>query len=140
MYAANSNLFSKIIDIKTKKQAYDLFVINLGSFWETHYTFSKKSPRRKKKLTKSFVDLLLINTIVPIQFAYSKAQNKEGDDYFELLREVMPEKNSIINKFNELGIESSNAFETQSLLELKNNYCAAKRCLECTIGLQLIKG
>ena len=55
------------------------------------------------------------------------------------MKAIKPEKNSIISKFLEFKIESKNAFETQSLLELKKNYCNVKRCLDCAIGSQLLK-
>jgi choline dehydrogenase-like flavoprotein len=37
------------------------------------------------------------------------------------------------------GVVSQNAFETQSLLQLKNEYCNKSRCLECAIGMELLK-
>ena len=59
--------------------------------------------------------------------------------FLELLKKIKPEKNSIISKFSKIGVGSKNAFETQALLELKNNYCAPKRCLECAIGNTILK-
>jgi hypothetical protein len=52
---------------------------------------------------------------------------------------MKPEKNNIISKFSEIGVSSKNAFDTQALLELKNNYCAPKRCLDCAIGNAILK-
>ncbi len=139
LYHLYSNLFSKIIQLKSKKEVYKLFQIQLEDFWLTHFTFQKESPKRKKQITQSFIDLIIINTIIPLKFAYAKSQNKEGYNTFDLLKEIKPEKNSIIQKFNKIVVETKNAFETQSLLELKNNYCAKKRCLQCAIGLDLLK-
>jgi hypothetical protein len=34
---------------------------------------------------------------------------------------------------------TSSAFETQALLQLKNEYCSKSRCLECNIGIELMK-
>mgnify|MGYP003981434157 FL=1 len=55
------------------------------------------------------------------------------------MKGLKPEKNTIISKFSALKIEAKNAFESQALLELKNNYCESKRCLDCAIGSQLLK-
>jgi hypothetical protein len=86
------------------------------------------------------VDLLLINTIIPLKFNYYKSLEKDiDDDFFSLLRSLKGEKNSIISKFSELKITANNAFDTQALLELKNNYCVKKRCLQCVIGASLLK-
>ena len=56
------------------------------------------------------------------------------EDILLILNQMKPEKNSIISKFASLKVVSISAFDTQSLLELKNNYCTSKRCLECAIG------
>jgi hypothetical protein len=55
------------------------------------------------------------------------------------LKQVTPEKNAILDKFISFGIQSKNAFETQSLLQLKNEYCNKSKCLECAVGIELLK-
>ena len=61
------------------------------------------------------------------------------EDLIKLLEAISPEKNSIINKFSEFNVEIKNAFQSQSLLELKNEYCNKNNCLNCAVGLQLLK-
>ena len=140
LYHLHQNLFSKISTIDTIDKAYDLFQVGPSFYWENHYQFDKESPRKAKKLSKAFVDLLLINTIVPIQFAYAKSLGKEiTDDLIDLLVDVAPEKNSIIDKFHTFGIKAANSFETQSLLQLKNEYCLHGKCLHCAVGMELLK-
>jgi hypothetical protein len=81
-----------------------------------------------------------VNTIIPLQFAFAKSQGKEiTEDLINLLNGLNPEKNAIIDKFSSFGIVSKNAFDTQSLLQLKKEYCNKSRCLECALGLELIK-
>ena len=134
------NLFSKIISCKSIEKIYDLFSVSVSDYWKTHYTFDKDSPKKDKLLSKSFIDLLIINTIIPFQFAYAKSQNKEiSEDILALLCQVKPESNSIINKFALFGVKAQNAFETQSLLQLKNEYCNKSYCLDCSIGMELLK-
>ena len=140
LYHKNHNLFSKVIVAKTLKELHQLFGISISDYWQTHYQFDKESLKKKKQFSKSFVDLLVINTIVPIQFAYAKSQGKEASDsLLDLLREVAAEKNIIIEKFSNFGIKAKNAFETQSLLQLKNEYCNHSKCLQCAVGIQLLK-
>ena len=140
LYHSHQNLFSKIIQLKTLKEVYQLLQVSTATYWQDHYQFDKPSPKKIKKLSKGFVDLLIINTIIPLQFAYAKSLGQEmSESLIELLSEVSPEKNSIIDKFSIHGIKAKNAFETQSLLQLKNEYCAKQRCLDCAIGVELLK-
>ncbi|WP_343330448.1 DUF2851 family protein [Polaribacter staleyi] len=140
LYHLHANLFSKMMQTETLKEFYDLFEVNVNPFWKTHFTFDKVSKSSPKKLTKSFVDLLLINTIVPLKFLYQK--NRGGvseNEFLDILQKIKTEKNSIISKFDEIGVSVKNAYESQALLELKNNYCAKKQCLQCAIGIKLVR-
>ena len=140
LYHIHQNLFSKINSISSIEAIYELFQVSTSPYWETHYQFDKMSPKKSKKLSKSFVDLLLINTIIPIQFAYAKSLGKEiAEDLMTMLARVAPEKNAIIDKFSSFGVLSNSAFDSQSLLQLKNEYCNKGKCLDCAIGMELLK-
>ncbi|RKS98876.1 DUF2851 family protein [Flavobacterium sp. 123] len=140
LYHSQHNLFSKIIGFNSVANIYHILVVSASLYWQNHYQFDRESPKKKKGLSKSFVDLIIINTIIPLQFAYAKSQGKDVlEELMQLLHEVAPEKNAIIDKFNSFGIKSTNAFETQSLLQLKNEYCNKSNCLKCGIGMELLK-
>ena len=139
MYYLHQNVFSKIIETKTLEDFYKLFSVETSVFWETHYTFSKVSKASKKRLTKPFVDLLLINTIIPIKFSYAKQIGKPIDnEIIQLLEQIASEKNSIVNKFNSLKKVSKSALASQALIQLKTEYCDKNKCLQCAIGNQLL--
>ncbi len=133
LYYKHQNLFSKLIEVKKSENFYALLSVSVSDFWKGHYTFETRSKVSSKKLTKSFINLLIINTIVPLSFVYSKETGKEIN-VLQLMEQLSPEKNSIISSFSNLNIIAKNAFETQALLQLKNNYCAPKKCLNCKIG------
>jgi hypothetical protein len=140
LYNIQQYLFSKINTVKSVKSIYDLFQVSASLYWQNHYNFDKASPKKSKTLSKSFVDLIIINTIIPLQFAYAKSQGKEiTENLILLLNEIAPEKNAIIDKFNSFDIKAKNAFDTQSLLQLKSEYCLKSKCLECGIGIELLK-
>ena len=140
LYHSHQNLFSKISSISSLDSIYEVFKIAASSYWQNHYQFDKESPKKKKMLSKSFIDLLVINTIIPLQFAYAKSIGKEiSEDLINLLNEVSAEKNAVMDKFTSFGIKSKNAFESQSLLQLKNEYCNKSKCLECAVGLELLE-
>jgi len=140
LYFSRRNLFSQILEAKSVSNFYEIFNVQVSEYWKTHYQFDKESPKKRKVLTTSFIDLVLINTIIPLKFIYANSLGKDvSEDLIDLLNEIQAEKNVIIEKFNNFGIESKNAFETQSLLQLKNEYCNQKRCMNCAIGLELLK-
>lgn len=134
------NLFSQIILANSYSEIKQLLQSETSEYWKSHYNFSKKSKSKRKALTDQFIDLLIINTIVPIKFCYEKHLGKLNiDELIKLLECIPPEKNSIIDKFFEFNVKTTSAFQSQSLLELKNEYCKNNRCLKCAIGLQLLK-
>lgn len=139
LYHSQQNLFSKLIETSSVQQIYQVFQIAVSKYWQSHYQFDKESPTKKKSLTNSFIDLIIINTIVPIQFAYARSQGKEvSENLIGLMQEVVAEKNGVIEKFKTFGIKSKNAFQTQSLIQLKNEYCNKSKCLGCAIGMNLL--
>lgn len=139
LYFKYQNLFSKIMSAKTKEAYYNLFSVSASEFWDTHYTFSTQSKRSKKKITKAFIDLLLINTILPLKFSYEKHLGKTNVDDIILLSEaIKSEKNNIIDSFNRLKKVSTSSLTSQALIQLKNNYCDKNKCLQCAIGNVLI--
>jgi hypothetical protein len=140
VFHLHSNLFSKIIEAKTIDAIYQVFNVSVSDYWKAHYNFDNPSPKKEKSLSKAFIDLLIINTIVPIQFAYANSLGKENSELLiDFLSNIPAEKNNIIDKFTKFGIKSKNAFQSQSLLQLKNEYCNNKKCLQCAFGLELLK-
>ena len=133
------HLFSKVIETNSIEELYKLFSVSTSSFWETHYTFNKVSKPMKKILTRSFIDLLLINTIIPLKFSYAKYKGKIIDeDIVKVIQSIASEKNSIVEKFNSLKQVSASALQSQALLQLKNEYCNKNKCLQCAVGNTLL--
>lgn len=139
LYHTHSNLFSQIINANTIEELYQLFLVSTSQFWETHYTFNKESRKSIKNTSKAFIDLLLINTIIPLKFSYAKHQGKDiNDNLVMLMQQLKSEKNTIIEKYNSLKKVSISALQSQALLQLKNEYCDKNKCLQCAIGNALI--
>jgi len=140
LYANNQGLFSKLMNTYALDDFYKLLTVSTSIYWKTHYSFYTTSKKSVKKLTKAFIDLVLINTIIPLQFVYQQYIDQlEEDKIISLIKQIKPEKNSIIQKFKEIKISSSNALETQALIQLKNTYCIKQRCLECVVGNKLLR-
>lgn len=139
LYHVHQNIFSKIIELNSLDDFYKLFKVSTSAFWKTHYTFQKESKASSKMLSKSFIDLLLINTILPIKFCYAKQKGEEvDDDIIKIATAIDSEKNSIIDAFNNLKKVSKSSLKSQALIQLKTEYCDKNKCLKCAIGSTLI--
>lgn len=141
LYASHKHLFSKMIKTKSIKGLRTIFQTGVSEFWQSHYTFEKISRKRGKKLTPGFVDLLIINTVVPLMFCYGRFTGSlDPERLFALMRKIEPEKNNIVSKFNSLRKQTAkNALDSQALLQLKKYYCEQNRCLHCGLGIKLLK-
>lgn len=139
LYSKHQNLFSKIIECSELENFYELFKVSTSEFWKTHYTFQKESKSSAKKLSKSFIDLLLINTILPLKFSYAKQKGEAIDsEIIRIASTISSEKNNIINAFNVLKKVSKSSLDSQALIQLKTEYCDKNKCLQCAIGNALI--
>ncbi|WP_342648625.1 DUF2851 family protein [Mucilaginibacter sp. CSA2-8R] len=137
----SQHLFSKILEFKDVRDVKELFSnIDVNTYWETHYRFDQESKLLSKTFGKASVNLLLINTVALMLFAYGRHYKQEQYvDKSLLLLESLPfERNHVVDDFEEMGVKIKNAFESQALLELKNNYCNHKKCLQCGIGNHIL--
>lgn len=135
----NNKFFQDLIH-SSPDELKKMFELKHKGYWETHYDFGKRASRPMKALGKQSMEVLVINTAVVLLAAYAQqTSNLEYmDKAVELLQALSPERNSIISGWTELGLKPQSAFDTQALLELKNEFCLKKRCLSCKIGLKLI--
>ncbi len=140
LYYRQRQLFDAVLQVKTRADAYALFRLGVSEYWQTHYQFDVSSVSKFKALSASFVDLVVINTLMPLRFAYAQSMGNPLDEQLiELMQSIPAEKNIIIEKFATFGIRAQDAFESQSLLQMKQVYCAYGKCLRCGIGLQFLK-
>jgi hypothetical protein len=138
----SSHLFSRIIETVTIEELRKLLDVTANDFWHYHYLPGEASAFRPKKLGEQMVNNIIVNTIVPVVFAFghTQRQNQHKDKALRWLDEIRAEKNSIITRFVQSGLPAKTAFDTQSILQLKEEYCDKRRCLDCAIGNFLLKG
>ncbi|MEW7280453.1 DUF2851 family protein [Aquimarina sp. 2201CG1-2-11] len=135
LYFKNKNLFQDVIRFQTPEKFYELFKVGVSNFWTNHYTFNKESKTVNKNISKSFIDLLLINTIIPIKFVYQRSIGHESnEEVFDMITQISSEKNSIIDNFTALQTPIENAMHSQAMIQLKTIYCDKNACLRCEIG------
>lgn len=138
----SNHLLSKILEIKEVKVLRSLFTeIKVNDYWEDHYRFDVQSKPSSKNIGDGSVDILLLNTVALFLFSYGKQHQQQYyiSRSLKLLENLPAEKNNIIADFVNLGVKIETAFESQALLELKNNYCNYKKCLQCGVGNKILK-
>ena len=133
-------LFANVLGISELEPLYSLFISETAEYWLTHYLFGKASIKKTKNLGLSAIQLLIINTIVPVFFAYGKKKNLEiyPERAIRFLESLKAENNSIITLFSRSGMQIQNACDSQALIQLKREYCEKKKCIYCRIGHQLL--
>ncbi|MCM4153889.1 DUF2851 domain-containing protein [Arenibacter sp. N53] len=139
LYSKHQNLFSKVIGAQSAGEIYKVFNVSASEYWDSHYTFGKISKKYGTKLSKKFVDLLIINTILPVKLSYAKHMGRDvNDEIINIISGISPESNSIISKFRMLKLQFPSAKESQAVLQLYNEYCTKNKCLHCAVGHQLL--
>ena len=139
LFHKNRNFFSKLIEPET--DIVKLFDVKTSAYWHSHYRFGRKTARSISRLGIESVNNLIINTVVPLLVTYGKAQDDQSmiDRAVKLLNGIKAEKNKITKAWGEIGFTVKDAFDSQALIELNNNFCLKRRCLACNIGVDILK-
>lgn len=133
-------LFNKILDCEGEKDLRNLFDVKLSGYWCTHYTFGNPCPNHEKAISQSAISIILINTVVPIYYAYGElTDNYEiTQKAIDILDSLKPEINNITNRFAQCGLKPDSALVSQALIQLQREYCEARKCIYCRIGHKLL--
>lgn len=129
-------LFSTMLEKEDPSQIRLHFRVSPSEYWQTHYSFGTESKKSSKYPGNASLDILLINTVAPVLFAYGKKidMEKYSERAIHMLEAVKPEKNAIINEFRDCGIVPEHALDSQGLIQLRKAYCDKRKCLYCRIG------
>jgi len=140
MLASAGGLFSKIIEAEDLDEIRELFNVSASEYWDNHFVFGRESKSVIKKTGDQAADIFLINAVIPMIFIYGKFHDNRimCERALDFLENVGPESNSVIREWSSEGVVSESAFYTQALLQLTEEYCRRRRCLECRIGCKLI--
>lgn len=141
LITARRKLFSHLLEVYTLKDVQRLFDVEAGAFWQEHYHFKKASRKATGHIGADLVQLQVINTFAPLLFLYGRLQDDQRyiTRALDLLEQTPPEDNAIIRQWASLGVTARHAGHTQALLQLKQQHCVHKRCLECAIGYRVLQ-
>ena len=137
----SAHLFSKVLELGKLDSVRNLFDVTANDYWHYHYRFDEPSPFKTKALGRDMTENVIINTIVPVLFAYGLHHKEEAYRIraIQWLEELSPEINSITKGFSAFELVNKSAFDSQAFIELKTQYCDQKHCLKCAVGNTLLK-
>jgi hypothetical protein len=132
---------SQLMECETLDELKNVLKSQVTPYWETHYTFGSTSPKNEKHLSYGSINLLMINTAIPMLFAYGRHTTKEVlcDRAFDFLEQLKAENNHIIRMWQQVGLPVKTAGDSQALIQLKKEYCDKKECLRCRFGYEYLR-
>ena len=132
---------SQLVECDTLDELKSVLSSQVTPYWETHYTFGSTSSKNEKHLSYGSLNLLMINTAIPMLFAYGRHTTKEVlcDRAFDFLEQIKAENNYIIRMWQQVGLPVKTAGDSQALIQLKKEYCDKKDCLRCRFGYEYLK-
>lgn len=136
------SLMRKMLDAKGNPDILEsLFDVSLSGYWDEHFAFDYPAKSKLNVLGKQSVNLILINTIAPLYYAYgiSRGDREMEESALDLLSMLKPESNSIISQWNTIGLTADNALRSQALIQLRKEYCDVRKCLHCRIGNKMLR-
>lgn len=141
LLSSAKHLFSRIVETESAADLSKIFATTQSVYWQSHYRFGKPSAGLINPLGAASIDNILINSVAPMLAAYGM----EKDDYSyidraqNVLQHIAAEDNAITRTWDHLNWKVKTAFDSQALIELYNNYCKRKNCLNCNIGASILK-
>lgn len=136
------HLFSQIIETTSIAGMMQLFDVTAGEYWDTHCRLDEPAKNvSPKHLGPTSVHNIIINTVAPIRFLYAlqHGQSLQQERALQLLEELPAEENNVLAVWATHGWTAENAAQSQSQIQLFRKYCSSKRCLECSIGLSIVR-
>lgn len=142
LYHQHQNLFSKVIHAKSAEELFSLFKeIKASEYWDNHFSFGKISTvHQPKVLSRDFVELIILNTILPLKYTYHRYHHEEiTEELLAFYKNLPAEKNAVIDSWSKMDIKILSSLESQSFIYHFNHFCVQKNCLNCSIGFTLLK-
>ncbi len=141
LYFSRQSDLSRLVECTDAEQIKALLRTQVTPYWETHYTFGSTSCKTKKSVSGASLDLILVNTAIPMLFAYGRHRHDDSlcSRAFDMLGQLKAENNNIVRMWKQCGLKVDSAGDSQALIQLKTAYCDKKDCLRCRIGYYYLR-
>lgn len=136
-----NHLFSFVRESENLKDVMTMLDVTANDYWHYHYRFDEPNTYQPKKVGNQMVGSIMINTVIPTLFAYGSHLHEDAfvEKALSWLQQLSPENNAVTRHFKTIGFNNHHASDSQSLIELKQQYCDMKRCLDCDLGRSILK-
>lgn len=124
-----------------RKDVYDLFDGRASEYWVENFAAAKQTTSVNERIGQLKSDLLGINLIAPLLYAYGRYTLDEEMSYssLTLLESIAAEHNRFTKTWFRMGVEPRDAIVSQAILQLSKEYCTPLRCHECPLGKMVTK-
>ena len=141
LYHERKTSLSQLVECMNVDEMRRMLSTHVTEYWTTHYPFGAESASNSKSMSPFSINLLMINTAIPMLFAYGRhtCDDTLCDRAFDMLEQLKAEDNHIIRMWKECGLKVATAGDSQALIQLKNEYCDRKDCLRCRFGYEYLK-
>lgn len=141
MYYQRKTSLQTMLGCKSAKAIHDLLRVSATPYWQMHNQFGQTIKKSERELTDELLNLIVINAVVPTLFAYGRVKAREDycDLAFDLMEQCKAERNEITKYWEQLGVRSMSAGDSQSLIQLQREYCNKHQCLRCRFGYEFLK-
>ncbi|MBX3254141.1 MAG: DUF2851 family protein [Chitinophagaceae bacterium] len=135
------HLFSQVKLAVHPDELRKLLSVTANDYWHYHYRLNEEAAFSEKTLGMQTVNNIIINTVIPIVYAYGHIYNEPAykNKAVRWLNDIPAEENTVTRQWKLPGITNTSAFDSQALNELTKQYCRHKRCLSCAVGNAVLK-
>jgi len=103
----SSNMFSWLINESSMAEVKKMLGVTANDYWHYHFRFGETTGYKPKTLGAEMMNSIMMNTVVPMIFAYGKYHNEPAFQHkaVEWIAKLPAENNGIISKFRGMGIQ-----------------------------------
>lgn len=141
LIASRKGLFSKFIETDSFQALQSILSVSPSDYWRSHFHFARKSKSEVHLFGQTSKENVIINTIVPLLVAYGRTKDDQRfvDRAMDILQHIPAEANKITRTWTALGVSIKSSFDSQALIEQYNNLCQKRNCLNCVVGVSLLR-
>ena len=112
-----------------------MFAITTSDYWQKRFRIDGKSVEKSGILGRDKINMLAINLVVPMQFAYATIMGREElkNRALDMLEKIPSEKNRLVGRWTGVGVPAKSAYDSQALIGL-SHLCDEGKCEECPLG------
>jgi hypothetical protein len=135
----NAHIYASIKLENKLPELMHMFRVEPSEYWLLHYTFGQASSKKKKQLGVTSAQILIINAVCVMLYSLGEEEERLRERAHRFLQEIPAESNHITKQYQKAGIALNDSYTSQAILELHEQLCNKKLCMNCAIGSYLLK-